>query len=138
MKKNFIKFVIIFLFVFISIQIVFAVNKDGKSITNINVSNQIFGGKIINTKASKIQSLESSGYTCVVTGTTINIKPTKGPANYFIPFSTISKTGKTVSANKWILGKYSGKTTITCTKSCGETMCTDTATLDTITMFGTS
>lgn len=101
-------------------------------------SSGIFGGKITETKASKIQSLEDEGYTCDVSGSSIEINPIKGPSSYIIPSGTISKTGYAIRSGQWILGKYSGKTTVTCTKQCGETECTSTAILDTITLFGTS
>jgi len=101
-------------------------------------SSGIFGGKITKTKASEIESLENDGYTCDLSGTSIEIDPIKGPSSYIIPASTTSKTGYATRTGQWILGKYSGKTTVTCTKQCGETECTSTVTLDTITLFGTS
>ncbi len=113
---------------FISTRIVFAYS---------SAYGQIFGGKIINTKATKIQKLESSGYICVINGTSITIGPIKGPATYLIPFTTISKTKTIPSVGKWIMGKYSGKTIITCTKP-GDPPLADTVILDTITLFGTS
>lgn len=100
-------------------------------------SSKVFGGKIISTKATEIETLESANYSCVVAGETIQINPIKGPSSYIIPAGTISKTGYKTRTGQWIIGKYSGKTTITCTFQ-GEPPATETVTLDTITLYGTS
>jgi hypothetical protein len=128
-KNSFIKFSILFLFLFFSFQIV--------SAYSVNYS-QYFGGKITNTKATEIEALESVGYICDVNGTSITINPVKGPASYIIPYTTISKTKNPLMIGKWIIGKYGGKTTVTCTMECGVTECVDTVDLDTITLFGNS
>lgn len=128
MKKNFIKFIILFLFLFVSAQVAFAFSAGSFG--------QIFGGKIINEKATEIQELEMSGYQCMVFGTTITIRSIKGPTTYIIPATVMPKSGGT-GAGKWIMGKYSGKTMITCILE-SEPPETRTVDLDTITMFGTS
>lgn len=152
MKKRFIFFLIFFLIFFI-VGFVFSISKiqaylagddptsnygtsttsSGTTGTGSN-SNGVFGGQIVETKASQIKSLEDEGYSCSVSGTSIEIKSTKGPTSYLIPSGTTSKTKYQIRANQWILGKYNGKTTITCTRDEEES----TVTLDTITLFGTS
>jgi len=102
------------------------------------VYGDVFGGKITNTKASEVQDLENQGYQCVINGSTITINPLRGVETYFIPTGTTSKTGNTPATGQWIMGRYGGQSTITCTKQCGETTCTDIVILDTITMFATS
>ncbi len=128
MKKNFVFTLLIIFSVLVGIKIVYAAG----------LAEKLFGGKIIHTKATEIQSLEASGWTCVVPGTSIAIKPIKGPVDYFIPLSTTSETKKKPATRKLIMGKYSGKTTITCTRICPPAFCTTTVTLDTVTYFGTS
>ena len=127
MRKNFIKLLVLFLLVFISTEIVFAVSFSyGK----------YFGGKITNTKATEIQKKEDSGYTCELNGgKSITIKPVKGESTYMIPSS---KNTRMISSGKWILGKYNGKTVVTCKKQCGETECKETVSLNTITLFNIS
>lgn len=99
-----------------------------------------FGGKIINMKAVEIQALESAGFNCVVPGQTITIlpigSPSGTPTEYFIPFSTVSKTRNSIHTGQTILGKYIGKTIITCILP--KPPLTHTVSLDTITIYGTS
>ena len=128
MKKGIIFILLIVFLVFTSTEIVFAFSGS---------YGQVFGGKIINTKAAEIKELELSGYICVVNGTSVTVKPIKGPATFIIPFTTISKTKKIPLAGKWIMGKYSGKTIVTCALKENPEIIT-TITLDTITLFGTS
>jgi hypothetical protein len=129
MKKVFIKIAIFVFIIFVSFKIVYAYSGS---------FGEIFGGKITNTKATEIEELENAGYQCETNGSTITINPIKGGETYFIPDGVNSVTRNTIATGQWILGKYSGTTTITCTKECGETECTDTATLNNITMFGNS
>ncbi|MFH1608915.1 MAG: hypothetical protein ABH951_02795, partial [Patescibacteria group bacterium] len=96
-----------------------------------------FGGKIINTKALEIKTLESSNYHCNVSGETLEVNPIKGPSSFAISSGTQNKTGYKIRSGQWIIGKYSGKTTITCIFQ-GEPPSTQTVTLDTITLYGTS
>ena len=128
-RKIFINIGLVVLVFFISFEIVYA--------TSISLG-KIFGGRIINTTATEIQTLQSSGWECIVPGTSITIRPIKSPATYIIPAGVISKTKTTPRSGQWILGKYSGKTTVTCTRACPPAICTTTATLNTITLFGTS
>ena len=132
MKKGTIFILLIIFLVFVCV-----------SITQASLSfEKIFGGKITNTKATQIEELENSGYTCHMVGSSITVRPIGSPAmtptEYFIPSSVKSKTITTIKYNQWILGKYSGKTTITCTRICPPAFCTTTVTLDTVTYFGTS
>lgn len=98
-----------------------------------------FGGKILYTKAMKIQILESAGFTCTVLGSTIMMMPIGSPVgtpiDYFIPWYTISKTKTTLRSGQYILGKYGMTTPITCVSVIGVPIIVD---LDTITLFGTS
>lgn len=108
---------------------------------SINTSN-VFGGKIANTKAERIEELESSGYTCNTSGSTIEVTPinVKGltmPYSYAIPNSIKNKTGFPIRSGQWIIGKYSGKTTITCILE-GDPPLEEVVTLDTISIYGTS
>jgi len=100
-----------------------------------------FGGRIIYTKALRIQTLEATNYSCAVSGTSIEIKPIGSPpgtpTSYLIPSGTISKTKTTPMASQLILGKYSGKTPITCTYK-GYPPNIQIVNLDNITLFGTS
>lgn len=104
----------------------------------VGISQQ-FAGIITQTKAQEIQVLENTGYTCTVPGTSIQIRPKakRGvqPTSYMIPFGTISKTKNALRANQQIIGKYSGKTTITCVHPAGDVQ---TVQLDTVTMYGNS
>lgn len=105
-------------------------------------SSFVFGGKIVNTRAEKIEELESSGYSCSYSGSTIEITPinVKGlimPYSYAIPNAVKNKTGFPIRTGQWIIGKYSGKTTITCILE-GDPPLEETVTLDTISLYGTS
>ena len=97
-----------------------------------------FGGRILNTTAVEIQTLEDTGWTCEVPGTSITIKPVRGPASYAIPAGVVSKTNTTPEDGQSIKGLYLGKTVITCKMSCPPVECVTAVTLDTIKMFGTS
>lgn len=127
MLKNFTRTIFVFLFVLVTIKIAYAISL-GKD----------FGGRIIKTTATRIQTLQNSGWSCIVPGTSIDIKPIKGPSSYMIPLTTKSKTNTTPASGQQIIGKYSGKTVITCTRSCPPAVCETTVSLDTITLFGTS
>jgi hypothetical protein len=78
-----------------------------------------FGGKIINTKAWEIQGYESVGYVCIVPGQTFTIKPMGSPVgtpmSYFVSLLAQSRTTNSLRTGQWILGRYAGKTSITCT-----------------------
>jgi hypothetical protein len=131
MFKILTRILIIVLVVFISIKIVHASFGIDKG----------FGGKITDDKATEIKDLEDSGYTCQVPGTSITINPVSSnyPTTYLIPWSVKSKTNTTPASGQWILGLYSPmKTTISCYKDCGPTVCIATAALSTISLFGTS
>lgn len=115
-----------------------------------SLSSSMFGGKIIATKAKMISSLELAGYKCDdVKGESIEILSFRGPTSYFIPTNVKSKTNTTPSAGQYILGKYSGTTTITCKRESGETggswfssgisiFSAIPVTLPNVTLFGTS
>lgn len=95
-----------------------------------------FGGKITNTKALRISTLEKQGYKCTVPGETIEIKPIKsGVTSFLIPSNVKSKTGYKTNVGQWILGKYYGVSSITCARDGYDTVY---VTLDTITLYGTS
>lgn len=103
-------------------------------------STKPFGGRITNTKATEIQSMESSNYKCTVPGTTITIKPVtkSSPTTFLIPSSVKSKTNTTARAGQQIKGLYSqSKTTITCIYQ-GYPPSQSTVQLTPITMYGTS
>ena len=101
----------------------------------------IFGGRIINTKALEIESLEGTGYRCYVPGTSITISligsPLGTPTSYFIPSFVMSKNGSLPAVGKLIMGKYMGKTMISCIYPSNPPMFTSVS-LDTITLFATS
>jgi hypothetical protein len=98
----------------------------------------IFGGRVTNTKATEIENLENNGYTCEVNGTTISIKPIKGPKSYFIPAGTVAKSKNSIRGNQQIIGRYSENETITCTKNEGEDQQTETVSLPKINIFNVS
>ena len=77
----------------------------------------VFGGRIIENKATEIRTLEESGYNCTVPGETIQIRSIKGPVAYLIRYGTRAKTNTTPSINQTIIGKYSNQESITCTKT---------------------
>jgi hypothetical protein len=101
----------------------------------------IFGGRIINTKALEIESLEGTGYQCYVPGSSITISPIGSPlgtpTSYFIPSFVTPKNRSLPSIGKLIMGKYIGKTMISCIYPSNPPMFT-TVSLDTITLFATS
>lgn len=130
MKKGIkITLLIIFL-VFVSTRIVFASFPLGR----------FLGGRIINTKAAIIAEAESFGYQCNVPGTSITIRPIGSaaltPSEYFIPSYVTSKTGTTPAIGQYILGRYSGKTMISCYLA--DPPDAMVFSLDTINLFGTS
>ncbi len=100
-----------------------------------------FGGKIVNMKSIQIAALEMAGFQCMVLGRTITIlpigSPVGTPTEYFIPFSTISKTRYPINYSQLILGKYVGKSTITCILKTYPFTVTPVM-LDIITIYGTS
>ena len=98
-----------------------------------------FGGQITNTKATRIDSLENSNYKCTVIGDTIEIKPVgEYPTSYFIPLLRQNgNPGVRIQNDEWILGTYSGKTTITCIYQ-GYPPTTQTVSLDTVEWYATS
>jgi len=101
---------------------------------------QPFGGRIVNAKATEIESMEGANYKCVVPGNTITIKSNDStdPTTYFISAGTKSKTGYSPRAGQQIKGKYSNsKTTITCIYQ-GYPPNTETVQLTTIELYGTS
>jgi hypothetical protein len=104
---------------------------------------KMFGGKIIYPKASEIQELEDFGYTCTIPGTTISIVPMGSPASttatdFFIPSFVTSKSRTTPRSGQLIVGRYAGKTTITCIQQIDEVEDIQTVILDTINLFATS
>jgi hypothetical protein len=126
MKKGFIYIMLLYLILFVSFDITYA------------SSGQVFGGRITKTTETQIESYQNSTYECDMQGgKAIEIKPIKGPTKYFIPSGTKSKTGTTPTSGQLIIGKYSGKTTIQCNNTV-EPWDTQTVSLDTITLFGTS
>lgn len=104
-------------------------------------SQKQFSGVITKMKATKIQALENANFACAVPGVSIEVrkKGRKGyqPTSYIIPAGTISKTKHTPAANQEIVGKYSGKTSVTCVYQ-GFPPVEETVTLDTIKLYGNS
>ncbi len=99
-----------------------------------------FGGQIVNTKATEIQSYENAGYNCIVPGSTITIrsKVSSAPITYLIPAAVKSKTNTSARAGQEIKGLYSqSKTSITCIYQ-GYPPRTATVQLTPITLYGTS
>jgi len=78
----------------------------------------VFGGKVQADKATRISELEKEGYTCIVPGQTFQLSPLAGkfgmPVAYFISAATISRTKNALNSGQKIIGRYEGKTTITC------------------------
>ena len=102
---------------------------------------KMFGGEITDTRATEIENLEDEGWSCNVPGTSITIKSITGPTTYLIPDGEEAKSGGDEREDgQRILGLYDGqeKTTITCTRPCGVSLCTTTVDLNTIKLFGTS
>ena len=130
---NFWRALFILLLIIASIQVVYAAIGTSSS----------FGGEVTKTKAGEIERLENAGYTCLINGSSIEIRPQKSlfPSSYVIPLSVRSKTNNQVAINQGILGKYQGKTTVKCEKECPPppgNKCISMVTLDTITMYGNS
>lgn len=131
-KRNLVFSVILFAIILLSFSFVYASAGFGGS---------LFAGKISETTAPEIEEKENNGFDCMVDGTTIKIdNPIRGPETYIIPSGTKSKTGKEVQNGSWIMGKYSGTTTIYCEKFDPETetVITETVDLNEITFFGNS
>ncbi|HEY4477956.1 MAG TPA: hypothetical protein VJB09_01635 [Candidatus Paceibacterota bacterium] len=108
----------------------------------ISISSQRqFSGVITKLKALEIEALENANFACAVPGTSIEVRPKgkKGyqPTSYIIPSGTISKTKHSPAINQQIVGKYSGKTTVTCVYQ-GFPPVEETVQLDTIKMYGNS
>ncbi len=98
----------------------------------------VFGGRIVSTKAVRVQTLESAGYTCPESESTIEIFPIKGPTAYYAPYSA-NRTRTTLALGQKILGKYAGQMTIVCTKVNPDgTTSVENVLLDIASMFGTS
>jgi len=101
-----------------------------------------FGGRILHTKAQEIINWEAMGYVCSVPGTTIAVLPVGSvngiPTSYFIPSYITSKTRTTPMAGQYILGKYSGTITISCTYPSSPPITITVTPLSIITLFGTS
>ena len=159
MKNNFAKFILIFLLFVISVKILHSAEllptlKPKEFTGNLKLSTPaaptipgtksesgIFGGQITSTTAIEIRELELAGYTCVVPGTSLSIRPIKGPTSYFIPSDVISKTKKRIpKVDGWTMGRYSGTKSITCTPpaSSATTAESKTIDLDVISLYGTS
>ena len=107
----------------------------------VRAAGQSFAGIISDTKATEIRLLEEDGFVCTVPGTTIQVlqKGKRGyqPTSFFIPSGTNSKTKYKLLNNQKIIGKYLGKTEITCVYEAVPPI-EVTVTLDTITMYGNS
>ncbi|MBP6865978.1 MAG: hypothetical protein KBC12_00330 [Candidatus Pacebacteria bacterium] len=118
----------------------FGSGSSNSSVTTTSLQKQ-FSGIIIKLKAKEIEALENANYACAVPGTSIEIRPKgmKGfqQTSYIIPAATISKTKHAPSVNQQIVGKYSGKTSVTCIFQ-GEPPLEETVTLNTIKMYGNS
>jgi hypothetical protein len=99
---------------------------------------QVFGGRILKTKAIRIETLESAGYSCPGSTNTIEVTPIKGPTAYYAPYSA-NRTRTTLAPGQKILGKYSGSITIECVRVNEDgTTSQEDVLLDMVTMFGTS
>jgi hypothetical protein len=107
--------------------------------TGTPIKGKIFGGKIKNTKATALETKEKT-YNCTTTGETFELTPLKGlkvPTGYMIENGTKNSTGYKIKSGQWIIGKYSGKSSITCTLKMTP-FTESTVELDTITIYGTS
>jgi len=133
-KKGIIFILLIIFLVFASVKVVFAFSSFGS----------VFGGRIIDTKAVAVRTLENIGYICGMEyfGTSLEILPLGSPpgtpTSYYIYNYTHSKTRTIPMSGKLIMGKYFGKMTQICRKPCPPGECLQTVTLDVITLFGTS
>jgi len=124
--KMYVKIGIVVLVFLTSIQVVFA------------AFGQVFAGRIVALKAIEVETLESAGYSCPGSNSTIEIISYKGPTSYFAP-SSANRTRTTLSPNQKILGKYSGQITIECIRVNPDgTTSQENVLLDNITLFGTS
>jgi hypothetical protein len=139
MKKNFVYSILLCLMLLVSFNFVYASTDDFISLI-LSLLSKNFGGTITDTKAKDIKNLEDQGYTCNVIGSTIEIKPQneKMPSSYMIPATVKSSTKNKTSTDQKIIGKYNGKTTITCEKECPPTVCTSIVVLDKVKMYGNS
>lgn len=131
MKKNIILSIVVFCAVAFIFTFAYA---DSSSLAG----SAFLGGKIIDTTAIQIQTLEDASFTCVVPGTSISIIPFNGsPTDYLIPFNVTPKTETTPNINQFILGIYNtAPTPVTCTND--ETGATVIVNLNAISYFGTS
>lgn len=131
MKKGIIFILLIVFLLFVSARMVFAASYFGN----------LFGGRIIYTKAVEIEAWESAGYTCPMFGTSISIMPIGSPfstpTSFFIPSFVTPKTRTTPAPHQLIIGKYSGQMTIICILPSNPPD-VQTVSLDTIILFGTS
>lgn len=105
-------------------------------------NNASLGGRVSNIKATEIEDLESSGFTCQMAGgQSIEVKPARGVTSYYIPANVQSWTKNKIRAGQWIVGKYSNATasvtTITCVYDADEEI-TEEVVLHTIISYGTS
>ena len=98
-----------------------------------------FGGKIISNKAMEVEFKEWAGFECIVLGSSITIYPIGSPpgtpTSYFIPWGVTSAFP--TMPGQFILGIYSGKSTITCILKSNPPII-ETILLDTITLYGNS
>lgn len=109
-----------------------------KPLKSLQRNSGSFAGRILNTKALKIQTLEGAGYLCPeAIGRTIEIKKQnqkhKYSTSYFI--SDIVKAKYQRRAGQAILGYYSGTKTITCTHPLGAV---ETVTLNNVKKYNVS
>lgn len=75
---------------------------------------QSFGGRVTNTKATKIDILEKSGWTCAWFTGSLAINPVSGPRSY-LTNSFINSTRTTPRVGQQVLGLYSMiPTPVTC------------------------
>ena len=121
--------------------IIFLVSVGTSSVSAISPFGRILGGRIIALKALEIAELEATGWICTVPGVSIEIlpigSPSRTPTSYFIPPYTTSKTGTIPRAGQLIMGKYFGRTPITCIYPSKPPLIR-VVFLNTITLFGTS
>jgi hypothetical protein len=96
------------------------------------------GGWIVFPQATTIFDLETTGFACLVAGSTIEVKPVNAaPTSYFIPAAVKNRSGFAVITGQAILGLYSPTTTpITCTNA--QSGATTIVPLPTMVLFGTS
>lgn len=79
-----------------------------------------FGGSISNKKASKIISLEDSGYICEYSENTIQVRNAEGsqkaPTEYYIENYLLRKNNHPIKKGQAIIGSYKGTIDIECVK----------------------